>query len=199
MRNELRREAGQTVQEMAEQLTLAGNTPVSPMNRMKSKTVVTTSEKTERLRDAIEQQQRALTGKRIDLKDCEAVKQAAIDYLQACSDSGVAPLFMSFASSLGLSRQCVYRYMQMNPDSETTAFLEQFQTSIAAIMASRALDRQCSEVMSIFLLKNSGQGLQDRQEFTLIPPAPYQRDNPEDVARRYAQNIEGLTDGMEEE
>lgn len=104
---------------------------------------------------------------RIDLNDTETVKAQAMEFMRACEDACVFPTMLSFSACLGVSRQRVYRYIAENPRSDTTAFLDQLRSSWAAIIAQAALSKMADGPTSIFLLKNSGQNLTDRQELEL--------------------------------
>lgn len=101
---------------------------------------------------------------RVDLKDTEAVKAQALEFMKACEQAAVFPTMLAFSAALGLSRQRLYAYIRENPFSETTAFLDQLRSSWAAIITQASLSKQADPATSIFLLKNSGQGLTDKAE-----------------------------------
>lgn len=105
--------------------------------------------------------------RRVDLRDVEAVKDAVDRYMQSCEASATVPTFLGVSSFLGYSRSGVYAWMARNTDSETTAFLDAFRSTSAAIIAQGSLTRSLDNASSIFLLKNSGQGLSDKSEIEL--------------------------------
>lgn len=108
---------------------------------------------------------------RVDLRSAEEVKAQTTAYLSACQKTGSPPTFLSVAAVLGYSQQNLYLYMQNNPNSDTTRYLQGLQSVIAGIIASQALRRNFSEAVSIFLLKNSNMGLRDNPVEMPIDPA----------------------------
>lgn len=106
---------------------------------------------------------------RVDLNDTEAVKAQSLEYMRACEIAGTFPTMLSFSAALGISRQRLYRYISENPYSATTEYLDQLRSSWASIIAQMSLTRQADAATSIFLLKNSGQGLSDKLEIEAAP------------------------------
>lgn len=130
--------------------------------------------KTEALQNSIAAQRSILSEAyrrgRVDLNDAEAVRAQADEYMRACETAATFPTMLAFAASLGISRQRLYAYIRENPFSKTTEFLDQLRSSWAAIIAQASLSKMADPATSIFLLKNGGQGLTDRQELEVVPP-----------------------------
>lgn len=102
---------------------------------------------------------------KVDLENTEAVRQQAVEFMEACKTAAVFPTMLAFAASLGLSRQRLYAFLQTHPENHPTVeLIDGLRTSWAAILAQQGLTRQTSDAVTIFLLKNSGQGLQDKVE-----------------------------------
>lgn len=73
-------------------------------------------------------------------------------------------------------------------------YLDGLRSSWAAIIAQMGLARQCSESVSIFLLKNSGQGMADRAEIDIAPKKENplgERKDPEELRRKYLEDVRG--------
>lgn len=152
--------------------------------------------KAERISAAVSQHREMLHNfdQRVNLRDVEAVKDAVDRYMQSCEASATVPTFLGVASFLGYSRSGVYAWMARNTDSETTAFLDAFRSASASIIAQGSLTRSLDNASSIFLLKNSGQGLSDKSEIELtrgLDPKP--RRTAQEIIDAYAE-IGGLPD-----
>jgi len=133
---------------------------------------------------------------RVDLRDPNAVEVEIASYMQTCEESGLIPTFMGLAASMGFSRIALYQYLYKHAESESAKLLDNFRTASASIIATASLSRATDCATSIFLLKNSGQGLTDRQELEVFRGLDYEpRENPDDIARRWATAFE--EDGIE--
>ena len=147
----------------------------------------------EALQGAIDQQLTALKDAeirgKVDLNDVEQVKAAAFRFMEACRASGTFPTMLAFSASMGVSRQRVYAYTLQHPKTPTTEFLDALRSSWASILAQASLTRQTDNATSLFLLKNSGQGLQDRVDIAAVTPTQPLSDEitAEDVAAKYAE------------
>lgn len=75
---------------------------------------------------------------------------------------------LGFAAACGYSRKTIYEYINHNT-GKSAQYLDNLRSSWAAIIAQMGLARQCSESVSIFLLKNSGQNMADRAEIDIAP------------------------------
>lgn len=165
----MKRQAGQTVDEMAAQMveSSAGNR----LNKMYPE--ASAEVKRQALSDVVNQQRELMKlskdrGRRIDLNDLDEVEKCVDDYLQSCVKANCFPTMMGFAAASGYSRKSIYQYIQ-NHKTESARYLDNLRSSWAAILAQMGLARHASEAVSIFLLKNSGQDLTDRCELTAIP------------------------------
>lgn len=106
---------------------------------------------------------------RISLKDTDAVKKRAEEYMEACKRAGAYPTLMGFSAALGLARKTVWEFCSKHSEHESARLIQRLQSAWADLMTQMAMRRQCAEVMSIFLLKNSGQGLTDHQTVEISP------------------------------
>ena len=121
---------------------------------------------------------------RVDLYDAEAVRQKGLEYMRCCSTTATYPSLLGFAAALGYSRQRIYLFIQNNPESETAKVIDSFRSSWSAILMQQGLSRQSDAAVSIFMLKNSAQGLADRVEISASTAQ-----NPLDVANADADTI----------
>lgn len=182
----LRREAGQSVEEMTEQMK-RHKAERSPKNRLYPE--VSNELKAAALNNAIAQQQRLLeqaeSRGRIDLDNLDAVKAACAGYLESCRLAGVFPSMTGLAPSMGMSRQTLYAYIRNNATTESARYLDSVRSAISAVVEQAALSRSASEAVAIFVLKNSVD-MADRVELTAIPAEP---EPPEidvaDILKRY--------------
>ena len=167
-REQLKRQAGQSVEEMAEQLK-----EINAGNRLYKPTYGEVSQELKQaaIATAIDQARGALkTAKkkgRVDLKDVEALHKAADDYMCACKLSGTIPTMLGFAPSIGHSRQNVYDFILRNSTTESARFLDSLRSAWAAIFQQLAMTRVCSEPVAIFALKNAGQGMADKTDIDM--------------------------------
>ena len=157
----IRRAAGQTVEEMAEQLRSA---PVPAHWRAKNPENV--GAMTEAVRAALP----ALDTQRVPLDDTDAVREHIRRYLMACAAAGRCPLFAGLCAAMGWSRKGVYLYMRQNSASQTTRLLEWFSTVAATALETGGLSNAVNCVSAIFSLKNSNAGYADRSELELTIP-----------------------------
>lgn len=189
----LKREGGQTVQSMTEQLIADKESGTRGRARLYNE--VSQEQKAQALDVAIAQQQELL--KRVDhrgrvnLNDLDAVKTAVSEYFESCRNAGVYPSMTALAPCLGYSRQGLYYYMSQN-DTEVTKFLDMVRSSMAAIVQQAGLTRVADAAMSIFILKNSA-GMSDKLDVnaTAIPGTPEDnRLTAEEIAKRYMTDVD---------
>lgn len=191
----IRKGAGQSVEEMASQLY--GSTEGNRLYTTKRGTYKEVSDqlKAEALGAAIDQQLELLaTAKkrgRVDLDNVDELEATATAYMTSCKQAGVFPTMLGFAAACGYSRGHIYRYIQRN-SGKSSEYLDGLRSSWAAIIAQMGLARQCSEPVSIFLLKNSGQSLTDKAELEI----GQKREDPlvpakslEELRRKYLEDI----------
>lgn len=157
--------------------------------------------KAEALTSAIDQQMQLLADSqkrgKINLDNLEEVKTTAEKYMKSCKNAKVYPSLMGFAVAAGYGRSTVYRYISDHPDSKTSKYLDQLRSSWAAILSNAGLNRQCSEAVSIFLLKNSGQDLNDRQDIS-ITARPADPLGPAEEQKSLEERYLGLMDDTED-
>lgn len=112
---------------------------------------------------AIAQQREALThyNQRIDLTSMPQVQAAVEEYMQSCEQYGTLPTVLGLAAFMGYSRRNLYAFLTHHSESETAQYLDNFRSASAAIIAQASAARTIDNATSIFLLKNSGQGLAD--------------------------------------
>lgn len=170
----LKKMAGQTVAEMATQLadSAEGNRLYTPKKGNYKE--ISDQLKSEALGAAIDQQLDLLAAAklrgRVDLHDINEVEATATAYMTSCKQAGVYPTMLGFAAACGYSRKTIYEYINNNT-SKSAQYLDNLRSSWAAIIAQMGLSRQCSESVSIFLLKNSGQNMADRAEIDIAAKA----------------------------
>lgn len=130
--------------------------------------------------------QRNSQRQRINLKDAAAVEAEIENYMRACEESGQIPTLLSLAVFMGYSRRNLYAYMANHAETESAQLLDAFRSSSAAIIAQASMGRTIDNATSIFLLKNSGQGLNDKQEVEItrgLDPEP--RPSVESILAKY--------------
>lgn len=170
----IKKEAGQTVEEMTAQLagSADGNRLYAPKKGNYKE--ISDQLKSEALGAAIDQQLGLLaTAKqrgRVDLNNVDEMEAIATAYMTSCKQAGVYPTMLGFAAACGYSRKTIYEYINRNT-GKSAQYLDNLRSSWAAIIAQMGLARQCSESVSIFLLKNSGQNMADRAEIDIAPKA----------------------------
>lgn len=194
----IERRAGQTVEEMACQMEAS-----KAGNRMYNQ--VSAELKAQQFDAIIGQQLELLAGVRkdgrVDLNNLEAVQATAERYLRSCQLSGIAPTMMALSAALGYCRKSLWQYINNNPETPSGRYLSILQTTFAAILAQLGLTRNTSEAVSIFLLKNSGQGLVDRAEVDISAKAESplgEKADPEALRRKYLEDAYGLYSDDEE-
>lgn len=103
---------------------------------------------------------------KVDLSDPIQIIEQAEVFLSACYKAGVVPTFDRFVSSMGYSRQWVHSYRRDHAGQASVVALDNIHAHFTDIMAAEALERNFSEALTIFLLKNSqGQEYTDKVEF----------------------------------
>lgn len=138
--------------------------------------------------------------KKIDLSNPEEVKRTAVDYMQACSLSGTIPTMTGFAAAAGYSRQGLYNYLQRN-DTRSAQLIKRLRTSWTNILMQSGLAGITRDSVTIFLMKNTGEGLSDRMDFTFDqkPVEKYASGDPEEIARKYLAGMATPTEESEDE
>jgi hypothetical protein len=176
----IKRKAGQTIQEMSAQM-------VEAYKDSKLMSPVANKEVTEQMRQAriaasIEQKRSMLDQLRergkVNLTNIDEVQFTLNNYLSSCEEVGVVPNFLGFCAAMGYTRRNVDYALQgkvitKGITQEVREYIEAARTAFAAVMAEASLNRAVSEPTAIFLLKNTGQGLTDRQEVTLQTSDPF--------------------------
>lgn len=193
----IKKAAGQTVEEMTAQL--AGSREGNRLYTPKQGTYKEISDalKAEALDSIIDQQLELLaTAKRrgrVNLNNVDEVEATATVYMTSCKQAGVYPTMLGFAAACGYSRKSIYEFISKNR-GKTVDYLDGLRSSWAAIIAQMGLARQCSESVSIFLLKNSGQGMADKAEIDIAPKVENplgERIDPEELRRKYLEDVRG--------
>lgn len=170
----LRREGGQTVDEMAQQMRRrsAGNR----LNRAPTYGEVSAELKAETLGNVIAQTQSSLERlgrenhvNRVDLNNLNAVREAADNYLQACKLAAVVPSISGFSAALGYSRQWVCKVAEKH--TEVGNYMSALFAAFSSCLEQMSLMRQTDPATSIFLMKNGSVGMTDRTEISAIPAA----------------------------
>ena len=192
----IERKAGQTVEEMACQMeaSKAGNRMYKAQYNE-----VAAELKAQQFDAIIGQQLELLAGVRkdgkIDLDNLAAVEATATRYIESCKRAGVVPTILGLSAALGYSRKTVWQYITQHPESRTAQYLDALRSAFAAVLAQLGLSRNCSEAVSIFLLKNSGQGLTDKTELDISAhqESPLgEKISTEELKRKYLEDAYGL-------
>jgi hypothetical protein len=125
--------------------------------------------------------------RRIDLRDASIVEAEIEEYLQNCEQYGQIPTMLGLAVSMGYSRNNLYAFLARHPETESANLLDAFRSASASIIAQASLGRTVDNATSIFLLKNSGQGLSDKTELEVTRGAdPTERRlTAEEIAKKY--------------
>ena len=199
----IERKAGQTVEEMACQMeaSKAGNRMYKAQYNE-----VAAELKAQQFDAIIGQQLELLAGVRkdgkIDLDNLAAVEATATRYIESCKRAGVVPTILGLSAALGYSRKTVWQYITQHPESRTAQYLDALRSAFAAVLAQLGLSRNCSEAVSIFLLKNSGQGLTDKTELDISAhqESPLgEKADPEALKRKYLEDAYGVGYADDEE
>jgi len=164
----LRRESGQSVVDMTEQLRK--NSAKNRLNRSNSYPVVAQAVKSETLANVIDQQmelqQHLKKHGRVNLDDLSAVEETVTRYLESCKAAGVVPGVSGLAAALGCSRQWLNRYASANKTA-SAKYLDSMRGLFSAVLEQAALTRTASEPVAIFLMKNNGCGMSDRMDMDM--------------------------------
>ena len=199
----IERKAGQSIEEMACQMEAA-----KQGNRLyrAQYNEVAAELKAQQFADALNQQMELLAGVKkngkIDLNDITAVEATATRYLESCRRANVVPTILGLSAALGYSRKAVWEFITRHPESRSAQYLDALRSAFAAVLAQLGLSRNCSEAVSIFLLKNSGQGLTDKTEIDLAAhqESPLgEKANVEELKRKYLEDAYGVGYGDYEE
>lgn len=192
----IERKAGQTVEEMTAQMQEAkqGNRLYKAQYNE-----VAAELKAQQFDAIIGQQLELLAGVRkdgkIDLDNLAAVEATATRYIESCKRAGVVPTILGLSAALGYSRKTVWQYITQHPESRTAQYLDALRSAFAAVLAQLGLSRNCSEAVSIFLLKNSGQGLTDKTELDISAhqESPLgEKISTEELKRKYLEDAYGV-------
>lgn len=187
----LRREAGQSVDDMAQQMRRrsAGN----KLNRAPTYGEVSAELKAETLGNVIAQTQSNLEKlgrgdrvNRVDLNDLNAVREAADNYLQACKLAAVVPSISGFSAALGYSRQWVCRIAEKQ--TEVGNYMSALFAAFSSCLEQMSLMRQTDPATSIFLMKNGSVGMTDRLDVTaqaISEPTEQREMSADEIAKRY--------------
>lgn len=195
--NPIKKAAGQTVEEMTSQLTGSreGNRLYTPKQGTYKE--ISDQLKSEALDSIIDQQLDLLAAAkrrgRVNLNNVDEVEATATVYMTSCKQAGVYPTMLGFAAACGYSRKSIYEFISKNR-GKSVDYLDGLRSSWAAIIAQMGLARQCSESVSIFLLKNSGQGMADKAEIDIAPKVENplgERIDPEELRRKYLEDVRG--------
>ena len=188
----VRREAHQSVEDMAAQMT-AKKEKRSPKSRLYNE--VSSELKAQALDVSIRQQQallkRANANNRVDLNDMDDVRKSCEDYIESCRIAGLIPSVTGLAPSMGYSRQALTAYISHN-NTPTAQYLDTVRSAMAAITEQAGLTRAASEAVSIFVLKNSA-GMADKLDVnatTSNEPEKFERMTDEEIAAWYSGEFE---------
>ena len=195
----IERKAGQSIEEMACQMEAA-----KQGNRLYNQ--VSAELKAQQFDAIIGQQMDLLAGVRkdgkIDLNDMTAVEATATRYIESCRRACVVPTILGLSAALGYSRKTVWQYITQHPGSRSAQYLDALRSAFAAVLAQLGLSRNCSEAVSIFLLKNSGQGLTDKTELDISAhqESPLgEKISTEELKRKYLEDAYGVGYADDEE
>lgn len=160
--------------------------------KAKSYPEISAQQKQEIIESAVRQQMQALKrGKdRVDLRDAAAVEDRIAEYMEGCAQYGSVPTLLGLAAFCGYSRANLYAYILHHAETESAKLLDNFRNASAAIIAQASLGRTLDNATSIFLLKNCGQGLNDREQIEVtrgIDPTEHKR-----TAAEIAKMYEGI-------
>ena len=198
----LRRESGQSVIDMTEQLKR--NSSGNRLNKSNAYPIISAEVKASTIAAAIdlqrEMQDHIKQHGRVDLGNLAAVQETAERYLEACKGAGVVPGITGLAAALGVSRQFLNRYAS-SEKNESARYLSSMREIFSAVLEHAALTRSASEPTAIFLLKNAGNGMSDRVDMDMSMSQGNIEENDrmtaEEIARRYL-DVETTTDGAYE-
>lgn len=187
----IRREAGQSVDDMAQQMrrSSAGN----KLNRLPTYGEVSAELKAETLANVITQTQSNLAKlgqedrvNRVNLNDLNAVREASDNYLQACKMAAVVPSISGLSAALGYSRQWVCKIAEKQ--TEVGNYMSALFAAISSCLEQMSLMRQTDPATSIFLMKNGSVGMTDRLDVTaqaVTDPTEQHEMSVEEIAARY--------------
>ena len=165
------------------EITIAGSGKYSP--------ALTAAVRADTVREIVNLKRKVLAKAPVmtDLNDVEAVRQKADEYLEHCSEIGFIPSFVGLAAALGCSRKTLYQHA--DGDTETARFLKQLRSLFTDCRIAAADRNAAPESMTIFLLKNGGEGFTDRVEIQpLEPKSPFENmGDPEQARRRLIEAI----------
>ena len=132
--------------------------------------------------------------RRVNLMNAAAVEEEIAEYLSACELHGQIPTLLGLSVSMGYSRRNLYSFMANHAQEESAKLLDSFRSASASIIAQASMGRTIDNATSIFLLKNCGQGLNDRQEVEITRGEdPIPRRSIEDIVSKY-EAMGGLPD-----
>lgn len=108
------------------------------------------------------------SSRRVNFRKIDELKPACEEFLDICAEYGQLPTFEKLATFLGVARCTLYLFLS-EENTDATDYLRTLQTSFGSMMMDGALSRNLSEVMSIFVLKNSALGFQDKVSVEALP------------------------------
>ena len=155
----IKRQAGQSVEEMAEQMASAPDRQhwkSQPQSGAAISAIVSHGLDLMRGRP-----------QRVNMNDFEAVRTGTEAYLSACAQASRMPSVAGLACALGYSRRQLYRFAER--DDEVGNYLQRFQTVVSYVLEQAGLKNSANVILCLFLLKNQNQGYSDRSEVELIP------------------------------
>ncbi len=104
-----------------------------------------------------------------NLKNMDDVQSRTLTYMTACAETGAFPSVMGLAVyGFGLSRQALYNFLKMHPDSDTAQYIMAVKEMMAEVLTDASLKHNADSIQAIFQLKNHFEH-SDKQEITIIP------------------------------
>ena len=188
----MKRQAGQTVEEMATQLR--ANTGKNRLNA-NAYPVISAEIKAGEISKAIDLQmsmaKEVKARGRVNLDDLDAVQATVERYLTACKLASVIPGISGLAAALGISRQWLNQYASAER-TPSARYLATMRENFSAVLEHCALSRTASEPTAIFLLKNAGNGMSDRIDWSVQPVSdPNDSEiTADDIMKRYGYESE---------
>lgn len=122
------------------------------------------------------------SGDKIPLKNLELVKEAALNYLRTCAETGTLPTVRGCAAWCGVTRGAFYEYGRNHPEFQS--WLESFSDICAEVLMQSALEGTSAAVPAIFVCK-SRYGWKENEEPQLKDDALPKRDVKE-IIEKYA-------------
>lgn len=118
---------------------------------------------------AADDAERMASREKVPLTDVPKIQRIAVDYLRDCADGGYLPSVMGLASRLGRTRQSLYWHSSHHPESDFTAWLQDFSDLCGETMMEAAMSGSVKEVSAIFTAK-SRYGFRDNLALEIVAP-----------------------------